>query len=60
MAHTLTSFETFDSLATRHHEPVDVAGEVTELIEMVVQRYQRPHGRSGGSTTRARHGSDGR
>ena len=76
LAHTLTSFETFDSLATRHHEPAEVAGEVTELIEMALQRYQRPGGRSGsstgrstggpagrstgGSTPRARHGSGGR
>lgn len=76
LAHTLTSFETFDSLATRHHEPAEVAGEVTELIEMALQRYQRPGGPSGsptgrstggsagsstgGSTPRARHGSGGR
>ena len=76
VAHTLTSFETFDSLATRHHEPAEVAGEVTELIEMALQRYQRLGGRSGsstgrstggpagrsagGSTPRARHGSGGR
>jgi AcrR family transcriptional regulator len=60
VAHTLTSFETFDSLATSHHEPADVAGEVTELIEMAVQRYQRRPGRKAGSTARAGHGADGR
>jgi AcrR family transcriptional regulator len=67
VAHTLTSFETFDSLATRHHEPAEVADEVTELIEMVVQRYQRPGGRSrgpaggspGGSTGGSTEGSTG-
>ncbi len=38
--YTLTSFETFDSLSARHHQPDEVADEVTELMEVAIGRYQ--------------------
>ena len=39
--YTLTSFETFDSLSVRHHRPVGVADEVTQLMEMAIGRYHK-------------------
>ncbi len=48
--YTLTSFETFDSLSARHHQPDEVAHEVTELMEVAIGRYQ---GLSGQRTTKS-------
>jgi AcrR family transcriptional regulator len=36
----LTSFETFDSLSGGHRQPAVVAGEVTELMELTLDRFQ--------------------
>jgi hypothetical protein len=51
LLYTLTSFETFDSLG-RHRQPAAVAAEVTELMEMAIERYQAT-GRMPGSSGRA-------